>query len=90
MAARQRDPDLVQRYRHDPRGTVEWWESERANVVLNIPPSERSTWLRFFLPYSSHCSNAIMTSRWHSSVTSPHGSATGHCHIPTSQANGRE
>ncbi len=59
MAARQRDPDLVERYRHDPRGTVEWWESERANVVLNIPPSERSTWLRFFLPYSSHCSNAI-------------------------------
>jgi len=42
-----RDPDLVERYRHDPRGTVEWWESERANVVLNIPPSERSTWLRF-------------------------------------------
>ncbi len=42
-----RDPDLVERYRHDPRGTVEWWEVERANVVLNIPESERSTWLRF-------------------------------------------
>jgi len=42
-----RDPDLVERYRHDPRGTVQWWESERANVILNIPPSERSTWLRF-------------------------------------------
>ena len=41
-----------------------------------------------FLPYSSHCSNAIMTSRWHSSVSSPHGSATGHCHIPTSQPSG--
>src|SRR5215470_12927070 len=42
-----RDPDLVERYRHDPRGTVEWWEAERANVVLNLPESERSTWLRF-------------------------------------------
>ncbi len=31
-----RDPDLVERYRHDPRGTVEWWESERANVILNM------------------------------------------------------
>ena len=40
-----RDADLVERYREDPRGTVDWWESERANVILNIP--ERSTWLRF-------------------------------------------
>jgi hypothetical protein len=42
-----RDPDLVERYRTDPRGTVEWWEAERANVILNIPDAERSTWLRF-------------------------------------------
>ena len=23
-----RDPELVERYREDPRGTVEWWEAE--------------------------------------------------------------
>ncbi len=39
-----RDPELVERYRADPRGTVEWWESERANVIINLPTMERSTW----------------------------------------------
>jgi len=42
-----RDPQLVERYRADPRGTVLWWESERANVILNLPESEASTWLQF-------------------------------------------
>jgi hypothetical protein len=42
-----RDPDLVERYREDPRGTVSWWEAERANVILNCPQHERSTWLKF-------------------------------------------
>ena len=42
-----RDPELVERYRSDPRGTVEWWEAERANVILNLPEAERSTWLKF-------------------------------------------
>ena len=42
-----RDPELVERYREDPKGTVEWWEAERANVILNVPGAERSTWLRF-------------------------------------------
>ncbi|HEY2672495.1 MAG TPA: hypothetical protein VGJ07_19255 [Rugosimonospora sp.] len=42
-----RDPELVERYRDDPRGTVAWWESERANVVLNCHTGEASTWLRF-------------------------------------------
>jgi hypothetical protein len=42
-----RDPDLVERYRADPRGTVTWWEAERANVILNCHDGERSTWLRF-------------------------------------------
>src|ERR1700739_4194542 len=42
-----RDPELVERYREDPRGTVEWWEAERANVILNVPEAERSTWLAF-------------------------------------------
>ncbi len=42
-----RDPELVERYRSDPRGTVTWWEAERANVVLNLPSLERSTWLEF-------------------------------------------
>jgi hypothetical protein len=42
-----RDPELVERYRSDPRGTVEWWEAERANVVLNLPSVEHSTWQQF-------------------------------------------
>jgi hypothetical protein len=42
-----RDPDLVERYREDPRGTVQWWEAEQANLILNCPPAERSTWLGF-------------------------------------------
>jgi hypothetical protein len=42
-----RDPELVERYREDPRGTVGWWEAERANVILNLPEGERSTWLKF-------------------------------------------
>jgi hypothetical protein len=39
-----RDPELVERYRTNPRGTVEWWEAERASVILNCPEAERSTW----------------------------------------------
>jgi hypothetical protein len=39
-----RDPELVERYRADPRGTVEWWQAERAGVILNCPDAERSTW----------------------------------------------
>jgi hypothetical protein len=42
-----RDPDLVERYREDPAGTVDWWEAERANQILNCVPVERSTWLSF-------------------------------------------
>src|SRR5919204_599949 len=42
-----RDPALVERYREDPRGTVIWWETERANVILNLTECERSTWQRF-------------------------------------------
>ncbi|HEX9063888.1 MAG TPA: hypothetical protein VF843_02205 [Streptosporangiaceae bacterium] len=42
-----RDPAMVERYREDPRGTVQWWEAERANVILNCPEMEASTWLRF-------------------------------------------
>jgi hypothetical protein len=42
-----RDPELVERYRADPRGTVDWWEAERANVIMNLPALERSTWLKF-------------------------------------------
>jgi hypothetical protein len=42
-----RDPDLVERYRADPRGTVTWWEAERANVILNRHAGESSTWLAF-------------------------------------------
>ena len=42
-----RDPELVERYREDPRGTVEWWEAERANQLLSCTTQEASTWLRF-------------------------------------------
>ena len=42
-----RDPELVERYREDPRGTVTWWEDERANVILNCTAAESSTWLAF-------------------------------------------
>ena len=42
-----RDPDLVERYRTDPAGTVEWWEAEVANRILNCTDGERSTWLEF-------------------------------------------
>ena len=42
-----RDPELVERYRDDPRGTVDWWERERANAILNCHSGEASTWLRF-------------------------------------------
>ncbi|WP_440105080.1 hypothetical protein [Streptosporangium sp. H16] len=42
-----RDPELVERYREDPRGTVEWWEREQANRILNCVDGESSTWLSF-------------------------------------------
>ena len=42
-----RDPELVERYREDPRGTIEWWEAEVANKVLNCHTGERSSWLKF-------------------------------------------
>jgi len=38
----RRDPDLVERYRADPSGTVTWWEAEQAGVILNCPGPERS------------------------------------------------
>lgn len=41
------DPELVERYREDPRGTVTWWEAERANVLLGCHGGEASTWQRF-------------------------------------------
>jgi hypothetical protein len=42
-----RDPDLVERYREDPAGTVAWWEAEKANQLLNCTAAEKSTWLAF-------------------------------------------
>ena len=42
-----RDPELVERYREDPAGAVEWWERERANQLLNCHAGECSTWLTF-------------------------------------------
>src|SRR4051812_31396434 len=40
-----RDPARVERYREDPAGTVAWWETELANLILNSHAGERSTWL---------------------------------------------
>lgn len=42
-----RDPELVERYRSDPAGTVAWWEAECANKLLNCIAGEASTWLAF-------------------------------------------
>ncbi len=42
-----RDPELIERYRTDPDGTVRWWEAELANRLLNGHDAERSTWLAF-------------------------------------------
>lgn len=45
-----RDPDLVERYREDPRGTVAWWEAERAGLILSCTAADGSTWLEFTEP----------------------------------------
>ena len=45
-----RDPELVERYRADPRGTVAWWEAEQANLILNCHRGECSTWLTLTEP----------------------------------------
>jgi hypothetical protein len=42
-----RDPDLVERYREDPAGTVAWWEETMANQLLGCATAEASTWQRF-------------------------------------------
>jgi hypothetical protein len=42
-----RDPELVERYREDPAGTVAWWEAEMANTILNLISHEKTTWLSF-------------------------------------------
>jgi hypothetical protein len=42
-----RDADLVERYRDDPAGLVEWWEANEANRILNCVGAEKSTWLSF-------------------------------------------
>ena len=42
-----RDPGLVERYREDPAGTVDWWEREMACTLLNCTAAEKSTWLWF-------------------------------------------
>ena len=42
-----RDPELVERYRDDPAGTVDWWEREMANTLLTCQAAENSTWLSF-------------------------------------------
>ena len=39
-----RDPDLVERYRSDPHGTLAWWEAEMAGRILSCIDAERSTW----------------------------------------------
>lgn len=45
-----RDPELVERYREDPVGTVAWWEQNLANRLLSAHSGEDSTWLAFTDP----------------------------------------
>lgn len=40
-----RDPELTERYREDPAGTVAWWEQEMASSLLSCIAAERTTWL---------------------------------------------
>jgi hypothetical protein len=47
LFAVDRDPELVERYREDPAGTVAWWEAEQAGLILNCHGQERSTWPAF-------------------------------------------
>lgn len=42
-----RDHELTEQYRIDPTGTVDWWEAEIANRILNCISAEDSTWLKF-------------------------------------------
>lgn len=42
-----RDPELVERYRHSPAELVGWWEENVANSLLNSHSGEASTWLAF-------------------------------------------
>ena len=42
-----RDEELTEQYRADPRNTVQAWESTYANRILNCVNGESSTWLRF-------------------------------------------
>ena len=42
-----RDPELVEHYRKNPRETVRWWEAERANAILSLPLLEQSSWQEF-------------------------------------------
>jgi hypothetical protein len=73
-----RDPELVERYRDEPRELVEWWESTMANKLLNSHSGEDTTWLRFDETEraalarirssrsrcSSRCSSGTTRSRW--------------------------
>ncbi|MGH3356298.1 MAG: hypothetical protein ACRDOJ_10400 [Nocardioidaceae bacterium] len=42
-----RDPALVERYRENPQGTVDWWEAECKGSILNCVSAEATTWLEF-------------------------------------------
>ncbi len=42
-----RDPELVERYREDPVGTVAWWEARWPTRSSTATADERSTWLAF-------------------------------------------
>lgn len=40
-----RDPELVERYREDPKGTVAWWLEEIGPKNLGLATFEGTTWL---------------------------------------------
>ncbi len=58
-----RDPELVERYREDPAGTVEWWEREMANKLLNCTAPRRSPGWRFTDEERTRAAPSTTTSR---------------------------
>lgn len=40
-----RDPELVERYRNDPKATVAWWLAEVGKKNLGLAGREETTWL---------------------------------------------
>lgn len=42
-----RDPELVERYRTDPAGTLTWWETEKGRAAAQLHRRRKAAWLAF-------------------------------------------